>query len=142
MSIPEVKIISISTFKDQRRTISFCNDFDFSPFKRFYTISTGKENQIRAWQGDKKERKVFLPLSGKTKVVLVEITDFSTKKAGKVSEYMLDFERPELLIIPGGFANGIQFISPNSSVMAFSDLSLQDSKEDDFRFNKDLFYQW
>lgn len=138
----EPQISTVNIHQDERGEIRFCNEFDLLPFQRFYCISSGKENQIRAWQGHKRERKVFLPLSGKTKIVLVEITDFSTQKVGKITEYMLDFERPELLVVPGGYANGIQFMSHESSIMVFSDLSLQDSKEDDFRFNKDLFYHW
>jgi dTDP-4-dehydrorhamnose 3,5-epimerase len=140
--LTEPEIYPLTLHKDERGEIRFCNEFDLHPFHRFYSISSGKENQIRAWQGHKIERKVFLPLSGKTKIVLVEITDFSTPKAGKIVEFLLDFENPVLLVVPEGYANGIQFKSQKSSIMVFSNLSLQDSITDDFRFNKDLFYCW
>ena len=73
MLIPEVKIFSISTFSDERGGMSFCNDFDFSLFKRYYIITPKYEGQIRAWQGHQREEKVFLILEGKIKLVVVPL---------------------------------------------------------------------
>ncbi|MBC6369200.1 WxcM-like domain-containing protein [Algoriphagus sp. AK58] len=134
--------IPVSSHKDERGIIKFCNEIDLQTIRRFYVISSSEGKEIRAWQAHKTESKFILPLSGVTKIVAVEILNFLQPKSGKIFEFILDSNKPELLIIPCGFANGIQLQTQDSSVMVFSDLTLDESKNDDFRYNKDLFYNW
>ena len=49
----EPKIIQGGKFSDQRGSISYVNDFNFTDIERFYIISNSKENPVRAWQGHK-----------------------------------------------------------------------------------------
>ncbi|WP_373398907.1 hypothetical protein V8V91_04225 [Algoriphagus halophilus] len=54
----------------------------------------------------------------------------------------LDYESPQLVIVPGGYANGFQFLTKEGELLVFSDYLLEESQKDDYRFEKDLFYSW
>ena len=55
---------------DSRGALRFCNDFDMSPVKRFYTIANSAEQPVRGWIGHKRETKWFFPLKGATTVTV------------------------------------------------------------------------
>ncbi len=44
---------------DERGTLTFFNNFDMSPVKRFYVIDHPDTTIVRAWQGHKVEQKWF-----------------------------------------------------------------------------------
>ena len=134
--------IPISVHKDERGELRYCNEFDLSSAKRFYSIFFNGNEQIRAWQAHKIETKAILPIGGVTKVVLVEILDFDSAAAGSTFEFTLDVKSPGVLLVPAGYANGLQSKSSDSSLMIFSNLSLNEAKDDDFRFDKNMFWQW
>lgn len=137
------KIINGGIHSDVRGSISFVNDFDFSKVKRFYNICHTNTEIIRAWQGHKEESKWFYVSSGSFKVVLIKIDDWS--KASQIDspiEFHLEFSEPRVLFIPGGYVNGFQATTPNSQMMVFSDFTIEESQNDDFRFDKDLWYKW
>lgn len=138
----EPSLILISVHKDERGELRYCNELDLSSAKRFYSISFSAKEQIRAWQAHKIETKAIIPISGITKIVLVEINDFDTGVGGEIFEFTLDASTPSVLLIPGGYANGLQSKSEDSSLMIFSNLSLEEAKKDDFRFEKDNFHKW
>ncbi|MEB2781262.1 WxcM-like domain-containing protein [Algoriphagus sp. C2-6-M1] len=135
-------LIPISVHKDDRGELRYCNEFDLSSVKRFYSISFGEKDQIRAWQAHKVETKAIMPISGISKIVLVEINDFDKGLVGQIFEFILDASYPIVLLVPGGYANGLQAKSADSSLMIFSNLSLDEAKTDDFRFEKNKFYHW
>ncbi|MBN3518833.1 WxcM-like domain-containing protein [Algoriphagus lutimaris] len=135
-------LIPVSIYKDERGELRYCNEFDLSNSKRFYSISFGVKDQIRAWQGHKIETKSIIPIRGITKIVLVKVEDFENAHPGDIYEFILDSDAPNILIVPGGYANGFQSKSKDSSIMIFSDSSLEDSKNDDYRFDKDEFFKW
>ncbi|REG77477.1 WxcM-like domain-containing protein [Algoriphagus antarcticus] len=135
-------LIPISIHKDERGELRYCNEFDLSSVKRFYSIFFSEQDQIRAWQAHKVETKAIIPISGIAKIVLVEITDFDKGLAGQTFEFILDAGSPDVLLVPGGYANGLQSKSTDSSLMIFSNLSLDEAKNDDFRFEKGKFYNW
>tara|TARA_R110002124_G_scaffold170608_4_gene338200 strand:- start:8024 stop:8449 length:426 start_codon:yes stop_codon:yes gene_type:complete len=137
------KIISGGIHSDERGSISFVNGFDFSEVKRFYNICHSTTEIIRAWQGHKEESKWFYVSSGSFKIVLVKIDDWALGiKANLPLEFHLDFSEPQILFIPGGYVNGFQATSPDSQLMVFSNFTMEESKNDDFRFEKDLWYKW
>jgi dTDP-4-dehydrorhamnose 3,5-epimerase-like enzyme len=105
-------------------------------------MAFNKENQIRAWQGHKVETKSIIPLQGITKIIVIEIMDFETAQRGEIYEFILGSNSPNILIIPGGYINGFQSKSADSFLMIFSNSSLEESKNDDFRFDKHEFYKW
>lgn len=135
-------LIPISIHSDERGELRYCNEFDLSSARRFYSIRFGQSEQIRAWQAHKIETKAIIPIDGVTKIVLVEIIDFDKGIAGQVFEFVLDANSPNVLLVPGGYANGIQSKSTDSSIVIFSNLSVDDAKNDDYRFEKSQFYFW
>ncbi|OOG67953.1 WxcM-like domain-containing protein [Algoriphagus sp. A40] len=132
----------INFHHDSRGRLEYCNDFDLSGFKRFYMISPSESGQIRAWQAHKSEEKVFVPIYGKIKLVLVPILDWTSKEVGNPLVKILDCDVPALVHVPGGFANGFQFLDLNAKLMVFSNFSLKESKQDDFRFDSKEFFDW
>ena len=135
-------LFPISIHKDERGELRYCNEFDLTSSKRFYSIAFSGSEQIRAWQAHKIEYTSIIPIQGITKVVLVRIEDFDNGIAGAVYEFTLDSKSPEVLVVPGGFANGLQSKSEDSALMIFSSLNLEEAKSDDYRFEKDKFYTW
>ena len=133
---------AVRSFVDFRGKIEFSNDFDFSSYKRFYIISPDHEGQVRAWQGHQFEEKAFLILSGKIKLVLIPAFDIEHGKFGNVIEFILEESAPRVIVIPGGYLNGFQFLSLDSKLMVFSNFSLEESKSDDYRFEPNKFYDW
>ncbi|MEB2778404.1 WxcM-like domain-containing protein [Algoriphagus sp. D3-2-R+10] len=135
-------LIPISVHSDERGELRYCNEFDLSTAKRFYAITFGEKDQVRAWQAHKIETKAIMPISGISKIVLVELSDFDKGIAEEIVEYTLDASYPTILLVPEGYANGLQSKSSDSSLMIFSNLSLEEAKDDDFRFEKEWFYIW
>jgi dTDP-4-dehydrorhamnose 3,5-epimerase len=45
-------------------------------------------------------------------------------------------------MIPGGYANGFKALEDNSRLLAFSNLSLEESRQDDYRFEKNMWKNW
>ena len=56
-------VISGGTAVDDRGSVTFVNDFDFSGVKRFYQVQNHRRGFIRAWHGHQKEAKyVYVPV--------------------------------------------------------------------------------
>ena len=137
------KIISGGIHSDERGSISFINEFDFSEVKRFYNIYHSSTEVVRAWQGHKEESKWFYVSSGSFKIVLVKIDDWDLGRTANLPlEFHLEFSKPQILFIPGGYVNGFQATTSDSKLMVFSDFTIEESKNDDFRFDKNLWYKW
>lgn len=138
----EPTLIPISIHSDERGELRYCNEFDLSTAKRFYSISFVEKNQVRAWQAHKIENKAMMPIRGISKIVLVKLSDFAKGIAEDTFEYTLNASYPTILFVPEGYANGLQSKSPDSSLMIFSNLSIEEAKNDDFRFEASRFYTW
>ena len=128
--------------EDHRGSVEFYNDIDLSLFKRFYVVSNPKRGTVRAWHGHKNEGKLIKVIEGNFLIGVVKIDNW-----GKPSkELKLDlFEvNPDgdLLYVPPGYANGAMNLVPNSSIMYFSTAHLDDSKEDDYRFDSKFWDPW
>jgi dTDP-4-dehydrorhamnose 3,5-epimerase len=123
-------IIQGSIHTDSRGTVRFVNDFDMSKVVRMYCIEP-KTGVIRAWQGHKKETKWFYAARGSFRVQTVAM-DTKCKK-----QYSLSAAHSQVLEIPGGHYNGFEAREEGSVLMVFSDLSLEESKMDDWRESLD-----
>lgn len=122
---------------DKNGEIRFYNSFNPKKFKRFYQITLPKKGLIRAFHGHMKESKVVFPLSGSILLSIVKLSDKKNpSKTNKVKKILLNANFPEFVIIPPGNANGIMSLEKNSSVIFFSDKTLQESVKDDYRFDK------
>jgi dTDP-4-dehydrorhamnose 3,5-epimerase-like enzyme len=139
----KIELIKGGIHTDQRGTLRFFNNFDLGPIKRFYVSEHADVNVVKAWQGHKKEQKWFYVIAGSFKVVLVQPDDWDSPSENlKYEKFVLDVNKNEVLSVPGGHASGFKALLPNSKLMVFSDFSLDDSLNDDFRYGKDLWYKW
>lgn len=117
---------------DARGSLRFCNDFDMSVVKRFYTISNSSEQPVRGWIGHKRETKWFFPLKG-TSIIEVEAMDLATKDTENTKfSIVLDADKPSVLKVePGNWFCIKQ--DGNAEVMVFSDCKIGEFEGDDFR---------
>lgn len=122
-------LITGNSHTDPRGTLTFINDFDLSPIVRMYRIEP-KLGIVRAWQGHKIETKWFHVIKGK---ILVKIRDINNDKL--VATQVLEADPPTVLKINPGHYNGLEALEEDSVLMVFSDLSLQASKDDDYRIS-------
>jgi dTDP-4-dehydrorhamnose 3,5-epimerase-like enzyme len=131
-------LIRGNSFTDERGTIHFVNDFHFEGIKRFYTITHPDTSIIRAWQGHKVESKHFFVTRGRFLVCWVTIDNWKNpSKELKVNKQILSADEPQVLIVPPGNANGFRALEPDSILLVFSDLNLEDSAGDIYRFGSD-----
>ena len=121
---------------DARGVLRFCNDFDMSAVKRFYTIANSAEQPVRGWIGHKKETKWFFPLRGRT---VIEVERFGQDLqdgqdcVGEVTaKFVLVAEKPRVLKVPP--RNWFKIVQDgNAEVMVFSDCKVGEFENDDFR---------
>lgn len=129
------KLILGEAFTDDRGKLNFFNLFDMSPIVRLYEIKPNSTQNIRAWQGHKKENKWFYCNSGSFVVNIVALDDFlNPSKSLHPKKIILESKNPSVFHVSGGYATGLKSNSKNSSLMVFSNFSLKDSKNDDFRY--------
>lgn len=132
------RLITGGLHTDSRGTISFINDFDLSAVKRMYMIEHSDTSTVRAWQGHKVEQKWFVVTAGSFKVGLIAPDNWNEPSdILPVQEFTLYAGEPSVLHIPGGYLNGFKALEPNSKMTVFSDATVEESKADDYRFDKD-----
>ncbi len=125
---------------DHRGQVSFVNGFPFVDYKRFYIIENHEVGFVRAWHGHKFESKAYFVLSGEALVGAVQIDDWEEPSPNcEVTMHTLRAHEPGILFVPSGYANGFMSLVPNTRVMLFSDFTLEESLNDDFRFDP---YRW
>lgn len=141
MELP--KLIEGGISVDDRGSVSFCNGFDFSGVKRFYQVSNHSKGFVRAWHGHKKEGKYVYLTSGAAMVAAVAVDDWiNPSKSAKVHKFVLSAEKPSVLYIPPGYANGFMSLSSDARLLFFSTSTLQESLGDDIRFPSRYWDVW
>ena len=117
---------------DTRGALRFCNDFDMSAVKRFYTIANSAGQPVRGWIGHKRETKWFFPLKGVT-AIWVEPMNLAAKNAENAKDvFVLEEEKPSVLKVPPGNWFCIKQ-DGTAEVIVFSDCKVGESENDDFR---------
>ena len=127
------ELIQGGTHFDARGVLRFCNDFDMSAVKRFYTIANSAEQPVRGWIGHRRETKWFFPLKGRT-IVVVESFNHEIHEAREKSvvEFELNANDPKVLkVAPGNWFRIEQH--DGAEVMVFSDCRVGEYENDDFR---------
>lgn len=143
MNLEKPLIIKGGLFTDNRGSMRFVNDFHFKEVKRFYFIKHPDITVVRAWQGHQIERKYFYPISGSFVVAWVKIDDFEKPSKYLKAEYhILTSATSEIISIPKGYANGLKALVPNSEILIFSDLNLEESVNEKIRFPADWWLDW
>jgi dTDP-4-dehydrorhamnose 3,5-epimerase-like enzyme len=124
---------------DDRGVVTFCNEFDMTPIKRFYMLENHTEGFVRAWHGHLKEAKWVTVLSGTAIVGAVRVVieeDLHSHLEKDYYRYVLH-ANGDVLYIPPGYANGCKNLVDNTLVMHFSNMGLGEAEYDDFRFAAD-----
>lgn len=139
----DIEIINSEKFVDKRGGLTFFHSWDLSKIKRTYIIEHPDTNIVRAWQGHKMEDKWFVSIQGEFKILLVQPDDWTNPSANlEPTTFTISSNEFKVLYVPGGYASGIIATKPNSKLMIFSNFTTQESKEDDYRFDKSLWYKW
>jgi len=129
------KQIQGSNFTDERGSLNFFNDFDMTEIVRMYEIAPGDTNTVRGWQAHRQEKKWFYCNAGSFVMNLILVDDFDNpSKNIQPEKFILEAKNPSVLEISGGYATAFQAQTQNSKLLVFSNFSLEESKNDDFRF--------
>lgn len=128
---------------DDRGSLQFLNDFPLGNFKRFYTVSNHSRGFIRAWHGHLFESKTFFIIKGAAIVCAVKLTDeHAPDRNQEVKRVVLNAGMPSGFYIPAGYANGFMSLTNDAILIVFSDKSLSESLDDDYRFPFDYWNPW
>ena len=116
-------------FRDARGELRFLNAFDMSRVRRMYCIIP-EYGVVRAWQGHRLETKWFHVVKGsfRVKTAVMDHTD-------QVREQHLSDKHIQVVEIGPGQYNGFEALEPGSILLVFSDLSLEESRADDYRLD-------
>lgn len=138
-----IKIIKGSFHLDTRGLLVFNNDFQYKNIIRSYLVKNKDTSIIRAWHAHQKENKFFNVIQGGFQISAVQIDNFKKPaKNLKVQNFFIKENTGDLLLIPGGYANGFRALYPNSILQIFSNFSLHDSLNDDYRFPYNYWDCW
>ena len=141
MALPRLIDGEIST--DDRGEVRFVNDFTFDRVKRFYVVSNFRPGFVRAWHAHRHEEKYVMVVSGAAVICTVKIDDWDhPSKDSEVHRYVLSAAKPAVLYIPNGYANGFMTLTPDAKLVFFSTASLDESLNDDVRFNARYWDPW
>ena len=128
---------------DDRGEVGFVNGFNFEKVKRFYWVSNHKSGFIRAWHAHKREAKYVTVIQGAALIGAVEIDDWNKpSKDSKVWRYTFSANKPSVLYIPAGYANGFMSLTAETKLLFFSTSSLEEAKDDDFRYDAHYWNPW
>jgi dTDP-4-dehydrorhamnose 3,5-epimerase len=137
------KLIRGDKAVDDRGGVSFVNEFHFASIQRFYQVQNHQKNFVRAWHGHKKEEKFVYVASGVALVAAVKIDSWENPSPDLALEkFILSSEKPGILHIPAGYANGFMTLSEATVLMFFSSAKLEESLNDDFRFPSRFWNPW
>lgn len=143
MSVP--KKYEGSKAIDDRGSLSFINGFN--PFeesiKRFYIVKNHRSGFVRAWHAHEFEKKWVTVTNGAAIIGVVKIDNWvNPNKNADVQRFVLSGDKPEILYIPNGYANGFMPLTDDTKLMFFSDKLVEESVEDDYRFPAHYWDPW
>lgn len=134
-----MKIINGGLAVDGRGKVIFCNDFDFKDVKRFYMVENHSKGFIRAWHAHKKEGKYVFVTKGTILLRHFEVDNWqSPGKRAIIHHHTLSSDKPQIIYVPSGHANGFKTLTDDAQVMFFSTTTMSESEGDDYRFPVDL----
>lgn len=121
---------------DDRGEVGFVNDFDFANVKRFYTVKNHRQGFVRAWHAHQRETKYVTVVEGAALIGAVAIDDWETpSKHLEVLRFVLSAQKPAVLFIPAGYANGFMSLTVDTKLIFFSTFTLAESHGDDIRYD-------
>jgi len=128
---------------DDRGQVAFVNGFDFAGVRRFYAVSNHRQGFIRAWHGHKQEAKYVAVVQGSALVCAVKVDDWANpSKDAQIHRHVLSQQKPSVLFIPAGFANGFMSLTEDAKLIFFSTSTVEESRNDDIRFESRHWDPW
>ena len=125
---------------DPRGTLSFINEFDMLPIRRFYIIEHSDTTIERGWRAHKIEQRWFKVCKGAFTIKLVRIDDWEFPNVNlEQNIFNLSEKEHNVLHIPKGFASCFRATEPNSRLIVFADSVVENAKLDDYLFPTDYF---
>ena len=125
-------------FVDDRGTLRYMNEVDFTKVKRFYQVENHERGTIRAWHGHEHEGKYVWVAKGSAIVAhfqMAEPKDVLLHHSSEVIRVVLSDKQPKLLYIPKGQYNGFKTLEEDTRVIFFSTSTLKESADDDHRLS-------
>ena len=136
-------IIEGSFGVDDRGEVAFVNDFQFEGVKRFYIVSNHRAGFVRAWHAHRHEAKYVTVVQGAAIVAAVAIDNWERpSKNAEVHRYILSAQKPTVLYIPQGYANGFMSLTTDTKLVLFSTSTLEESRNDDVRYDARYWDVW
>jgi dTDP-4-dehydrorhamnose 3,5-epimerase len=127
----EPRIINGGLAVDDRGQLSFLNDLGGFKIKRFYMVENHRQGFVRAWHGHRKERKLVFVTQGAALLRAIKMDTEDVSDEGFA--HVLSGQKPQAFYIPNGYYNGFKTLTQDTKVIFFSDRTLEESKDDDFR---------
>jgi len=128
---------------DDRGDLAFVNDFHFEGVKRFYMVSNHRAGFVRAWHAHRHEAKYVIAVQGAAIVAAVAIDNWEhPSKNAQVHRYVLSAQKPAVLYIPAGYANGFMSLTTDTKLIFFSTATLEESRNDDMRYDAHYWDVW
>jgi dTDP-4-dehydrorhamnose 3,5-epimerase len=128
---------------DDRGEVGFVNDFRFEGVKRFYTVSNHRQGFVRAWHAHRREGKYVTAVSGAAVIGAVRIDNWENPSRDlPVERFVLSANKPGVVYVPPGYANGFMSLTPDLKLIFFSTSSLEDSHGDDIRYDSRYWDIW
>lgn len=139
----EPRLIEGGLSVDDRGSVAFVNAFAFDGVKRFYVVANHRAGFVRAWHAHKLERKYVMVVAGSAIVGAVRIDNWEhPSKDLTVHRYVLSAEKPAVLYIPSGYANGFMTLTADTKLIFFSTASVEESRNDDIRYDAYYWNPW
>ena len=135
-------IFESKSHSDHRGTVSFTNDLNLNKVVRTYKVINKQARTVRAWHGHKIEEKWISVEDGEFLVCVVKVEDFENpSKDQEVFKFNMTPDSG-ILYIPKNYANGAMNLTENNAVRYYSSLPLEESIDDDYRFESDFWNPW
>jgi dTDP-4-dehydrorhamnose 3,5-epimerase len=143
MSTEVPRLIDGGLAVDDRGSVAFVNAFDFAGVKRYYLVTNHRAGFVRAWHAHRHEAKYVTLVRGAAVVAAVAIDDWDRPNPdAAVHRFVLSAQRPSVLYIPRGYANGFMSLTEDATLMFFSTSSLDESRGDDVRYDARYWDPW
>lgn len=128
---------------DDRGEVAFVNDFRFEGVKRFYVVSNHRAGFVRAWHAHRHEAKYVTVVQGAAVIAAVAIDNWEQpSREAKVHRYIVSADKPSVIHIPSGYANGFMSLTADTKLMFFSTSTVEESRGDDVRFDARYWDAW
>lgn len=136
MTTKDIQFIKGESFSDERGSLFFNNNLDFSEIKKVYIIENSDVSVVRAWQGHAIEQRWFIASTGSFEIKIVKIDDWTNPSDNLIKKsFKLESSDFSILKVPPGYATSIQALEEKSKLLVMSDYAPREV-DDNYKFEK------